>query len=279
MLTLNDLRTETCTAIEMASKRAGIVAPLDNNTALCRVLTRYMMFVNTVDRRLTPHMMLNGYWEMWITQVLLRYVKPGMHVVDIGANLGYYSLLLADCVGPQGHLWAIEPNPEVFDLMRQSMEINGLLSQATLVQKACGSSHGERLILKVPVRYPADATTAINAFEASPDVAVKKFECETTCLDTLLREQGHLDLIKIDAEGAEQAIWEGMQGVLRQHTQMVIVMEFHAGWYADAHRFLDQIMAHGFRLRYIEADASIRDIGVAQLLANPDWTMLWLQRT
>src|SRR5262249_11862514 len=162
------------TNIEMASKAACKVAPLENETALCRVLTRYLMFVNTLDRRLTPHMMLNGYWEMWITQALLRYVKPGMHVVDIGASLGYYSLLLVVCLGPPGRLWSIEPYPQVFELMHQSMEINGLLSQSTLVQKACGSSNGERLILKVPVRYQSDASTALNAFDASPDLEVKK---------------------------------------------------------------------------------------------------------
>jgi FkbM family methyltransferase len=277
-LTLDDLRTETRTCIETASKGACKVASLDNDTALCRILTRYLMFVNTLDRSLAPHMMLDGYWEMWITQALLRHVKPGMHVVDIGANFGYYSLLLADCVGPKGHLWALEPNPQVFELMRQSMRINGLLGQSTLVQKACGSSDGERLILKVPVRFQGGATTVSYDFDPSPDPELKKFECETICLDTLLSDKGHVDFIKIDVEGAERSIWEGMQGVLQQNSHIVVVMEFDASRYADARGFLDQIMANGFMLRFIDSDASIRDVGVEQLLANPDFIMLWLQR-
>ncbi len=66
-------------------------AYLGDETALCRVLGRYKMFVDTSDNSLSPHLMLDGYWEMWLTEALARAIRPGMTVVDVGANLGYFT--------------------------------------------------------------------------------------------------------------------------------------------------------------------------------------------
>ena len=71
-------------------------AYLGDHEALCRVLGRYKIYVDTRDIGIASHLMLEGYWEMWVTQAMMRMVRRGSVVADIGANLGYFTLLLAD---------------------------------------------------------------------------------------------------------------------------------------------------------------------------------------
>ena len=277
-VSLNYLRQRSKAEIERASIAACQTAYLGDHKTVCRVLTRYLVYVNTVDRSLAPHMMMNGFWEMWITQAILRYVRPGMRVVDIGANLGYYSLLLADCVGPDGHLWAIEPNPELHALMSESIEVNGFKERSTLICKACGATDGERVVLKVPTRYHAYATLGEHAFDNYPDLECTDVECQIARLDAVVEENGKIDFIKIDAEGAEPAIWEGMQQVLHRSPNIAIALEFAVARYEDSVAFLDRIVANGFRLQQIGFDGLIHKVSRETLLASRDWSMLWLQR-
>lgn len=278
MLNLDDLRVLPRHKIEQACIAACQIAYLGDDMAICRVLARYLMHVNTIDRSLSPNMMMNGYWETWITQAITRHVKPGMRVVDIGANIGYYTVLLADCVGDKGKLWAFEPNPAVYKLLTQSVEINGFSSRSSLLCKACGATDGERLILKVPIQYQGSAALQEKAFDNFPELELTKVECETLRLDTAIDEHESIDFIKIDAEGAEPEIWEGMQGVLRYCPKVTIAMEFAASGYQDPAGFIDQITADGFELRIIDFDALIRKVARETLMATDDWCMLWLQR-
>ena len=116
--------------IERAQNEAAIRglcrnAYLGDHTSLCRVLGRYKMFVDTRDIGIASHLLLDGFWEMWVTEEMLRHVRQGMTVLDIGANLGYFSLLLADLTGPRGRVIAFEPNPLMSSLARRSIEVNG----------------------------------------------------------------------------------------------------------------------------------------------------------
>ena len=113
---------------------------LGDNSALCRVLSRYKLLLDTRDRGFAAHVLLDGYWEMWLTIFMCRHIQPGMVVIDVGANFGYYTVLMADLVGPEGHTFAIEPNPVVAALLRQSVTLNGFRSRTSIVEAAAGAS-------------------------------------------------------------------------------------------------------------------------------------------
>lgn len=116
---------------------------LGDHRALTRTVFGQKMFVDTRDLSLAPHILLDGYWEMWITKFFKGVIKEGMTVVEIGSNIGYYTLLAASQIGAGGRLYAFEANPAVFDILFQNMNVNGFLDRVTLVNKAVLDKSGK----------------------------------------------------------------------------------------------------------------------------------------
>src|ERR1043166_6526206 len=132
-------------AIEKWCRAQTQVTYLGDHRALCRVLGKYLMYVDTRDLSLAPHMMMNGFWEMWVTQAIVDYVKPGMRCIDVGANCGYYTLLLADLVGEKGRVWAYEPQERVFEMLKHTGRVNGG-AHVSISMNAISNRIKERLI-------------------------------------------------------------------------------------------------------------------------------------
>jgi FkbM family methyltransferase len=217
-------------------------AYVGGDTALCRVLGRYKMYVDTDDVSISSHLMLEGYWEMWLTEVLINIVKPGMTAVDIGANLGYFTLLMADLVGETGAVHAFEPNPPIADRLSKSVWANGFNARTTLHRNPLGQEDGRQVRLHVPATMPG------GAFVGSADGDASALLLETRRYDSH-PELMRANIIKIDAEAAEVEIWRGMSGFLSQAAHPItIIMEFAAVRYADPAGFLDEIVGQGFSL-------------------------------
>jgi predicted O-methyltransferase YrrM len=72
-----------------------------------------------------PSLVVRGYWEPGVTRALLRLVRPGQHVVEVGANVGWYSLLFASRVAPGGSVTTFEANPRMVELLRRTLVANG----------------------------------------------------------------------------------------------------------------------------------------------------------
>src|SRR3954451_10004273 len=94
---------------------------LGNGRVLNRVLGHLKLYMSTADRGFAGHVMLDGYWEIWLTLFFARYLEAGMTVFDVGANFGYYTLLFADAIGPRGRVIAIEPVPATADFLADSV--------------------------------------------------------------------------------------------------------------------------------------------------------------
>lgn len=105
-------------------------------------------------------------------------------------------------------------------------------------------------------------------------------EVETVTLDTLTADWPHVDLIKIDAEGAEEAIWRGMHKTLERNQGIMIIMEMKCSRYDDLQAFVREIRKAGFPLRHIDYDATIKNLPEEQVLTervDEDW-ILFLHR-
>ncbi|MFL9840416.1 FkbM family methyltransferase [Sphingomonas sp. ST-64] len=217
---------------------------LGGDWSVCRVLGRYRMFVDTQDVGLSTFLLLDGYWEMWTTEAMLRFIRPGMTAVDIGANLGYFSLLMGDLVGPTGRVVAFEPNPRMAARARQSAHVNGFAG-ITQIHEVALSDHGGETVMFVPPTEPKNAHfSQATGRDGEMRVRVQRADAFDAILDA--------DFIKIDTEGAEEAVWRGMEGILRRNRPLTIFLEFTPARYPDPAAFLDTILASGFALNRID---------------------------
>jgi FkbM family methyltransferase len=260
--------------LEAVSRQESRAVYLGEGTLLCRVLGKYLVYADAQETGITPHLCMDGYWESWITVRLARTLRPGLHCLDVGANHGYFTLIMADAVGQRGRVVPVEPTPRLAGLLRETLDVNGF-PRVNVVQEAASRTDGERLQLVVP---PHRSLNAHLSDVAGPSDAV--FAVQTVTVDALTSEWPRVDLIKIDVEGAEEDVWQGMQRTIVQNPGLVVILEFNVDRYDDPRSFLQEIELAGFRLRYIDFDAEVKNVSIDQLLlrqVGQDW-MLYLVR-
>jgi FkbM family methyltransferase len=161
----------------------------------------------------------SGIWEAFETELVLRLLGRGQCFLDVGANIGYYSVLAAHLVGPAGRVLAFEPEPANFALLQANIELNGL-GQVTAVAAALAATSGSgRLHLNLENRgdhqlYPQD--------DGRESVAVELLNGAD-----YLSAQGVLpDLVKIDTQGSEHAVVAGLMPLLQMRAaQLRMIVE------------------------------------------------------
>jgi FkbM family methyltransferase len=230
------------------------VAYLGDNLALTRVLDHFKMYVDTRDISLTPHLLLEGNWEMWITKVFREFIRPGQTVVDVGANVGYYTLLGAAGVGFEGRVHAVEADPQTFEILEKNIDVNGYGSIVQAHQCAASGSRGELTLYQF--RNHHGSNTVFDC-QADPRV-VHGVKVPAIPLDDLIAAP--VDVMKIDAEGSEPLIFEGMQQLLRRSPRIQILMEFAPQMIERTIRpleFLKRIRAAKMQCKVVTHDSTI----------------------
>jgi FkbM family methyltransferase len=168
------------------------------------------LFCDAADAAVTPGL-LSGDYEPHLTAVFHRYCQPGMTVVDVGANLGYYSLLAAGLVGSSGKVIALEPNSENCRLMLSSLRLHGT-TNVDLLPIAADSTTGWAYYST----HVGSNGGLIDDGEllARPGVVVPTFR-----LDDIV--DGPVGLLKMDVEGAEGRVVEGAARLIEGNRPIV----------------------------------------------------------
>jgi len=260
--------------LESAARQHSRAVYLGDQTLLCRVLGKYLLYADAQETGITPHLAMDGYWESWITVALAGTLRPGWHCLDVGANHGYYTLIMADAVGPEGRVVPVEPTPRLAELLRQTLDVNGFPS-VPVEQRAASATDGKTLQLVIPARRSLNARLSEVAGPTDTVVEVK-----SVTIDALTRDWPRVDLIKIDVEGAEEDVWQGMQQTIASNPGLVVILELNVDRYEDPRSFVKAIEFAGFALRYIDIDADVKDVTIDDLLrrqVGQDW-MLYLAR-
>jgi len=209
-------------------------------------------------------LLFQGRWEETETQLFCSLVRPGMTVVDIGANVGYYTLLAAKLTGPSGHVYAFEPSPENFRLLQRNVEANGY-QNVTLVPKAVSAASGKA---SLTLDRSSSGGHSLSQFRGGAD----SVEVETVSLDDFFAgpQPTAIDVLKMDAEGAETGILAGMQGVLARNPGLTLLTEFFpraiCGFGSSPEDYVRQLAALGFRIHPIdEATGELRALDPAHV--------------
>ncbi len=218
-----------------------------------------------LDDKDTLELAVHGVYEPMETALLREYLKPGQTFVDVGANIGYYTLLAARAVGPKGRVYAFEPDPANFKLLEKNTAANGYHRNVVMVSKALSNKGGSARLYLNPVNRGDHRI--YNPRDGRESVAI-----ETLALDEYLKKWGpEVHFIKMDIQGAEAAALDGMKGLIRKNKGLKLVTEFSPGalkaFGSDPRKYLRDLQALGFRLLEIsEKEKTVKPVAAAQLL-------------
>ncbi|MGV9007342.1 MAG: FkbM family methyltransferase [Brevundimonas sp.] len=268
----NELVTLDRWALERRSRALAQALYLGEGVMLCRALGRYKIYVASDDVGFGAHLMLDGAWETWLTVFMARRLQPGMRVVDVGANHGYYTVMFADLVGPTGRVAAIEPGPRTASLLRRTVAVNGFDDRVTVHEVAAMDVDDTTLTFSSPVHEPKNA----RVLGEDDATATGTITVRGARLDTLLRDWPKIDFIKADVEGAEEAMMAGAWPLLTRDRPRLL-LEFNAGRCRNAGGLLDRLVLLYGPLRAVSVDSRAEPVSRATLLSGDrqdDW-LLW----
>ena len=173
--------------------------------------------------------------------IIKNNVKDGDNVIDLGANIGYFTLILAKLVGPTGKVFAFEPDPRNLALLKKNVEYNNY-KNVIIVPKAVSNVNDKCTL------YTGQKTFGQNKIYKPKKTKTQKFipiDSETVRLDDFFKTNGLLDkisFIKMDVEGAEFLALSGMKEILKLNKNIKIFTEAEISYLEDAGSSYDQFI-------------------------------------
>jgi len=183
-----------------------------------QVLDKYLMWVDLHDRYVS-HGCLNDNWEPGETTFFISRLHAGDTVLDIGANIGWFTLVAAKHIGPAGTIHAFEPRPVTYNMLAKTVAQNGLRSFVHLWEYALSDEAGELMInWGVNTDNPGGSfVTKDTPRQAGHESA----RVRAVRLDELLPDVAP-DVIKIDVEGAEPLVFVGAINALKRRKPVIL---------------------------------------------------------
>lgn len=222
--------------------------------------------IDTRDLWIGGEIFYSGTWQPLLTNLIPKLGIAGKVAIDVGANVGTFTMVLSDAVGPDGRVLAIEPGPYVFEILERN--VARLASNVTTVRSAAGSSIGEA-ILHTPSNHLGDAR--LNFHEPCSRCS----RVATTTIDALTErfEDGAVALMKIDVQGYEPAVIAGARETLRRNPDLILIVEIYS---AETRALVSELWNDGWRGREVTEDAVTV---FANRVPECDWWDLVLTRS
>ena len=192
------------------------------------------MYINVNDpdpkmRRTFQAYGLDLVHEEATTTLFKQIVKAGDVVLDLGANIGYFTLLAAKLVGEKGKVYAFEPEPNNFGYLRKNVEMNNY-KNVSAYQKAVSDTNGKARLFICPYdsgHHTINQPNGIKKYRPDHRGEIEEIEIDVIALDDFLRDKTQrVDVIKIDIEGAEVLAFDGMKNLLKENQNVKIFLEF-----------------------------------------------------
>ena len=182
------------------------------------------MIVNT-DDLLGRVLAISGVWEPNITAAFEHALRPGDVCVDIGAHVGYYTLLAARNVGPLGHVYAFEPSPYNYRRLRANVDLNRL-ANVTAVESAVGAEHGRSVLYEGPPWNSGISTLdpILAAKQTSPTREVTVDVAPATAVIPA-EDLARVRVIKIDVEWQELEVLRSLTPVFEAAGSLAVFLE------------------------------------------------------
>jgi len=199
-----------------------------------------------------------GVYEKAETKFFYTACHDGMTFLDVGANIGYYTALAARIVGPNGNVIALEPDPESYQYLEQTIKANAV-GNVRAFQIAASDSPAT-----LPLFISKDNRGDNRLY--APAEKRPQIEVEARPIDELLSENNinTVDLIKIDVQGYEPKVIAGLKKTITGSPNITILMEFWPKGIAeaggDAKKFLDDLRKLGLTLFELKSEGDLRKL-------------------
>ena len=207
------------------------------------------------------YLILAEEYEPAETDLIKKYVKSGMIVFDLGANIGWFTMILSKLVGNSGHVYSFEPDPDYFQTLKENIQLNHL-TNVSLFQMGVSNTSGVRNF-----SLNKEFGTLVIGSKQKKD----SLQIETTTLDDFCKKnQIKIDFFKMDVEGSEMLVLDGMKESIKNNPDMKFITEFHPnairGVGLSPEIFFEKIKQIGFKITKIPESGEIKEIEVQKLL-------------
>ena len=207
-----------------AYQRALKVWDLPQGDTVIRDKGGRLFCVNLADH-IYRDLFFQGFYEPEVSWLVGQLIGPGHVVIDAGANFGWFTLLLADLVGPTGAVHAFEPVPSTFDGLQSNLRLNGEPPQVRCCLSALGERNGEVEMFTFAELGPAYSSLSTLGLEEYSVVMA-----EMITLDSYWAKRGTspIRLLKIDVEGSELSVLRGADSILADDNAPLVLFEINS---------------------------------------------------
>lgn len=247
-------------------KKYSIFRYLSKNFVATEILD-YKMFLNPKDEVITPFMYAYRHWEPNETSIIFHNLKEGDVFIDVGANIGYYTLLASKKVGITGHVYSFEPETENYELLKQNIILNNL-QNVTVEKKAVANKPGR---MKLYLNPTNKGDHSLRDDKMNRDYQ----EVDVISLDDYFKDK-KINFIKIDVQGADVLVIKGAKGIMSNNPNILIVSEFSTMNFrkmnTDPKEYLDELSKMGFVFYNIDdKNQSIDKLSIESILKRYDF--------
>ena len=213
------------------------------------------MLVDTADD-IGRVLAVSGEWEPHITEVFKRQLRPGDVCIDVGAHIGYYTLIASSLVGAQGHVHAIEPSPSRHRRLVENLRRNHI-ENVTAWNIAAGQVGGSSVLYEAPAANSGTSSLSPRVLDSSSASADHYTEIEVPVarVDEIVPGEvfDRVRVVKVDVEGHEAEVLRGMESILACGTPMAVFVEIRPDLsLEDSVEFVERLCSsHDFTLYLI----------------------------
>jgi FkbM family methyltransferase len=235
------------------------------------------MYVDLWDSAVAMNLFVNRVWEPEETNVIVGLLHEGDVFVDIGANIGYFTLLASDAVGDTGKVFAFEPDPRNFRLLRKNVKANRC-ENVWVEEKAITDAYKSLTLYLSNINF-GDHRVYASRDDAMYNHSLQRshVQVEGITLDGYFPAGSRVNFVKMDIQGAEYFALQGMKGVLRENHDVLCLMEFwphgllEAG--ASPPALLHELIQLGFILHRLDRGQAT-PVSVDEILAVKEHDVL-----
>lgn len=206
---------------------------------------------------------INDMYEKSETSYFINNIKKGDVVVDIGANIGYFTLLFSNLVGDTGRVFAFEPSQDVFDILQKNIKLNNC-ENVELINKAVSDKTG-----KIDLYVSSGGSSDNRVYDSNDNRS--KISIHAISLDDFFEHyHGNINYIKTDTQGAEYQVIKGMSNLLKKKNDIKIMSEFFPQGLAECgitpYEYYDLLKKYGFKMYELDGVKYLYEVSIHDLL-------------